>query len=281
MKLVRKYELLLLCLFIHAAFGCNKKIGGDEPTASQTPLPSLDRWTLVWNDEFDGPNIDATKWSYEVNGNGGGNNELQYYTDRPKNSYIDSGKLVIQALQENYSGRNYTSARMRTLGKGDWLYGRFDIRAKLPYGTGTWPAIWMLPTDKFYGDWPQSGEIDIMEHVGYDPNVIHASTHTLKYYFKINTQKTATIKLTNVFTEFHIYTMEWYSDRIDCFVDGTKYFSSLNDSTGWQAWPFDKRFHLLLNVAIGGDWGGVKGVDNSIFPQKMEVDYVRVYKKSN
>jgi len=121
-----------------------------------------------------------------------------------------------------------------------------------------------------------SGEIDIMEHVGYDPNVIHASTHSLKYYFKLNTQKTATIKLTNVFTEFHTYTMEWYSDRIDIFVDGTKYFSSWNEGSRWQAWPFDKRFHLLFNLAISGDWGGIKGVDNSIFPHKMQVDYVRI-----
>jgi len=148
-------------LFILSAFsGCSKNASTEVAQPSQVDsIPALSGWTLVWNDEFDGPNIDATKSSYEVNGNGGGNNELQYYTDRPQNSYIDGGKLVIQALKENYCGNNYTSARMRTLGKGDSLYGRFDIRAKLPYGVGTWPAIWMLSTDWSYGGWPQAEKL--------------------------------------------------------------------------------------------------------------------------
>ncbi|MDD8016844.1 MAG: glycoside hydrolase family 16 protein [Bacteroidota bacterium] len=278
-------KIILCCLLLMpfcTGLGCGKKFGSDSTLTNSNPNPNypLAGWTLVWNDEFDGPSIDPTKWGYETGGSGWGNNELEYYTDRKENSFIENGSLVIQALKENYSGKSYTSARMVTKYRGDWLYGRFEIRAKLPYGVGTWPAIWMLPTDWAYGGWPASGEVDIMEHVGYDPNVIHGSTHCQKYYFKIGTQKTATIKETNVFSEFHTYGVEWFPEKIDFFVDSVKYFSSTNDSTGWEAWPFDKRFHLLLNIAIGGDWGGAKGVDNSIFPQRMYIDYVRVYKKA-
>lgn len=248
--------------------------------AVQDTLYSIPGWKLVWNDEFNGNVVDSNKWSYEVNGSGGGNNELQYYTDRYQNSYVDSGALTIIARKENYSGKQYTSARMRTNFKGDWTYGHFEIRAKLPSGKGTWPAIWMLPTDWVYGGWPASGEIDIMEHVGYDQNVIHGSTHCQKYYFKIGTQKSGTVKIVNASTEFHVYAIDWYADHIDFFVDGVKYFSSWNDNSGWQGWPFDKRFHFIFNIAVGGDWGGAQGIDNSIFPQKMVVDYVRVYEKT-
>ncbi len=243
-------------------------------------IPPIAGWTLVWNDEFSDTVIDQKKWEFEVNGDGGGNNELQYYTARRQNAHIDSGKLVIEARKETYFGKPYTSARLRTKFKGDWTYGHFVVRAKLPYGKGTWPAIWMLSSDWVYGGWPASGEIDIMEHVGYDQNVIHGSTHSQKYYFKIGTQKTGTIKIANASIEFHTYAIDWFSDRIDFFVDDVKYFTSTNDGTGWEAWPFDKRFHFILNLAIGGDWGGAQGIDNSIFPQKMEIDYVRAYKKT-
>jgi len=243
-------------------------------------IPPIAGWTMVWNDEFSDSMIDQKKWEFEVNGDGGGNNEQQYYTARRQNARIDSGKLVIEARKETYFGKPYTSARLRSKFKGDWTYGHFEIRAKLPFGKGTWPAIWMLPSDWEYGGWPESGEIDIMEHVGYNQNVIHGSTHSKKYYFKINTQKTGTVTIANVSTQFHIYAIDWYADRIDFFVDGVKYFTSTNDGTGWEAWPFNKRFHFILNLAIGGDWGGAQGIDNSIFPQRMEIDYVRAYKKA-
>ena len=249
----------------------------DQKTDTSYALPG---WALVWNDEFIGNVVDSNKWNYEVNGSGGGNNELQYYTDRYQNSYVDSGSLTIVARKETYLGKQYTSARMRTNFKGDWTYGHFEIRAKLPYGRGTWPAIWMLSTDWSYGGWPESGEIDIMEHVGYNMNVIHGSTHSKKYYHKIGTQITGTINIPNVSTEFHTYSCDWYADSIAFFVDGKKYLTSYNDKSGWQGWPFDKRFHMILNIAVGGDWGGAQGVDNSIFPQKMLIDYVRVYKKA-
>ena len=258
----------------------------DSPTQSDddeiTP-EEKDGWRLVWSDEFDGsgwPN--AQKWSYDVGGHGWGNNELQYYTERRlENCHLDRGVLNIVAWQEQFEGSSYTSARLVSRGKGDWTYGRFEIRARLPRGRGTWPAIWMLPTEWTYGNggWPDNGEIDIMEHVGYNPGVVHASTHTNAYNHTIGTQKTATINVSDAQTDFHVYSLEWSADTIQVFIDSTKYFAHVNDSSGWQAWPFDKDFHLILNVAIGGNWGGLHGVDNSVFPQRLEVDYVRVYER--
>lgn len=272
----------ILILLLSAGNGCKDDTTStiSDPPPVQDTSHALPGWNLVWNDEFNGTVVDSTKWEYEVNGDGGGNNELQYYTDRYQNSFVDSGSLVIVARKEAYLNRQYTSARMRTKYKGDWTYGHFEVRAKLPFGRGTWPAIWMLPTDWEYGGWPASGEIDIMEHVGYDQNVIHGTTHCQKYYFKINTQISGTIKIANASTEFHTYAINWYPDSIEFFVDKTKYLTSYNDGSGWQGWPFNRRFHMILNIAVGGDWGGAKGIDDSIFPQKMFIDYVRVYKKS-
>lgn len=238
-------------------------------------------YDLVWSDEFDYEGLpDETKWGYDVGGSGWGNNELQYYTD-DSNAYVKDGNLVIEARKEEKDGRDYTSARMITKGKGDWLYGKIEVRAKLPDGLGTWPAIWMLPTDWEYGSWPASGEIDIMEHVGYDQDKIHATIHTQSYYFKINTQKSATKYIKGVSEDFHVYSIEWLPDKILAFIDGEEYFSfeptKFKPDPTYKEWPFDKRMHLLLNIAIGGDWGGAKGVDENIFPKQMVVDYVRVY----
>ncbi|MBK7228546.1 MAG: glycoside hydrolase family 16 protein [Ignavibacteriales bacterium] len=161
----------------------------DSTTTPGDTIPQIPGYTLVWNDEFNGPNIDLTKWSHEVNGDGGGNNELQYYTNFPTNSFIQSGKLIVKAIHEDYQNRSFTSARFRSADKGDWIYGRIEISAKIPTGLGTWPAIWMLSTDWDYGGWPESGEIDIMEHVGYHPNIVHGSVHTLAYNHTIGTPK--------------------------------------------------------------------------------------------
>jgi len=235
--------------------------------------------TLVWSDEFDYTGLpDPQKWNYDVGGHGWGNNELQYYTQaREENARVADGVLTIEARKESYRGSNYTSARLITKDKGDWLYGRFEIRAKLPEGRGTWPAIWMLPTDWVYGGWPRSGEIDIMEHVGYDQNRVHATIHTDDFNHIKGTQVGSSIMASNVAEEFHVYAMEWRPDRIDAFLDGERYFTATDSGGGIGAWPFDERFHLLMNIAVGGNWGGVEGVDPDIFPQTMEVDYVRVY----
>jgi len=269
---------LIYFIIISISFaGCSKEDSTATPTSD---IPEIPGYTLVWNDEFTAANIDLTKWEHEVNGDGGGNNELQYYTNLPTNSFIENGHLVIKAIYEDYLSRDFTSARMRTKYKGDWLYGRIEVSAKIPAGRGTWPAIWMLPTDWEYGDWPSSGEIDIMEHVGYDPNVIHGSIHTLAYNHTIGTQKTAQLTIPTAITSFHKYAIEWFEDHIDFFIDDVKYFTFTNENKGWQYWPFDKRFHLILNLAVGGNWGGAEGIDVASFPAQMEVDYVRVYKKN-
>lgn len=276
-KILSKIFLMQFAIFSITFASCSKD---DSTTTPTDQIPEIPGYTLVWNDEFDGQYINPNKWSWEINGDGGGNNELQYYTGQPSNSFIDNGKLIIKAIKENYSGKEYTSARLRTKDKGDWLYGRIEVSAKVPTGRGTWPAIWMLSTDWSYGGWPESGEIDIMEHVGYNPNVVHGSVHTKDYNHTIGTQKTATLNIPTATTSFHTYAIEWYADRIDFYIDQYKYFTFNNENSGWQKWPFDKRFHLILNVAVGGNWGGAQGIDENAFPAQMEVDFVRVYKKN-
>lgn len=235
-------------------------------------------YELVWSDEFDYPGLpDSEKWNYDVGGSGWGNQELQYYTDgRTENARVENGKLIIEARKENYGGNDYTSARLVTKNKGDWLYGRIEVKAKMPAGRGTWPAIWMLPTDWYYGGWPQSGEIDIMEHVGYDEGIVHGTVHTDAYNHTKGTQQGNSYEVPDATSAFHVYSIEWSEDTIEFFVDDDKYFMFANQGT-WQKWPFDKRFHLILNIAVGGTWGGAQGVDDNAFPTQMEVDYVRVY----
>ncbi|MGN0506304.1 MAG: family 16 glycosylhydrolase [Lachnospiraceae bacterium] len=238
-------------------------------------------YELVWSDEFDYEGApDDTKWGYDTGGSGWGNNELQYYT-AGDNVWVADGYLTIEARKEEKGNREYTSTRLVSRGKGDWLYGKIEVCAKLPTGVGTWPAIWMLPTDWKYGGWPASGEIDIMEHVGYDQDRIHGSVHTQSYYHSIGTQKTASIKAEGVSEEFHVYALEWLPDQIIISMDGEEYFrfkpSKYKASPTYKEWPFDQRMHLLINFAVGGDWGGVRGVDESVYPQQFVIDYVRVY----
>ena len=248
-----------------------------------TPKTTTPAWQLVWSDEFDYTGFpDTTKWSYDTRGNeyGWGNNELQYYTtNRIENAGVEDGVLTITAIKEEMEGRKYSSARLITKGKGDWLYGRFEISAKLPTGRGMWPAIWMMPTKGEYGGWPGSGEIDIMENVGYDPDTIVGTVHTKAYNHSIGTQKGERISIPDCHETFHLYALEWEPEELRIYVDSTLYFTYKNEGTGSEAWPFDKPFYLLLNVAVGGNWGGSRGVDDTIFPQQMVVDYVRVYQK--
>lgn len=236
-------------------------------------------YNLVWSDEFDvDGKPDTTKWNYQTGGGGWGNNELQTYT-KGDNADVKDGVLTI-TLRKEENGK-ITSTRMNTSGKGDWTYGKFEIRAKLPSGKGTWPAIWMMPTASSYGGWPRSGEIDIMEHVGYHQNYVSSSVHTMSYYHKIGTQKTKETRKDGVSEEFHTYTLEWLPDKIITYVDDVKLFTfnptQYKTNPTKDEWPFDKNFHLILNIAWGGDWGGAMGVDESALPTTMEVDYVRVY----
>lgn len=238
------------------------------------------QYELFWSDEFDYQGLpDSTKWNYDVGGHGWGNDELQYYTDkRLENASVKDGYLTITARKEEYKGKQFTSARLITKDKGDFLYGRFELRAKLPRGRGTWPAGWMLASDWSYGAWPESGEIDILEHVGYDMGVQHVSFHSLNHYWKTGTQKTATIKLDKIDSTFYTYAVEWTPDSLKAFVDDSCYLAISRDVQNWKVWPFNKPFHLLLNIAVGGAWGSAQGIDESIWPQQLTYDFVRVYK---
>jgi len=261
--------------------------GSGEQNIPLTPDPSdsIPGWELIWQDEFNGPQIDPAKWEYEVNGQGGGNNELQYYTDRELNSTIYNGKLAIRALKETFTGpdgtREYTSARIRTKNKGDWKYGRFEIRARLPYGQGLWPAIWMLPTDWVYGGWAASGEIDIMELLGNDPQTVYGTIHYGGAY-PDNVHTGSSYKLTtgSFSDDYHVFVLEWEENEMRWYVDSVLYLTQNNWYTSSAPYPapFDQRFHIILNVAVGGNWPG--NPDNTtVFPQTMLVDYVKVYKK--
>ncbi|MGE5395879.1 MAG: family 16 glycosylhydrolase [Candidatus Saccharibacteria bacterium] len=280
MKITFLTNLILASFVLLSCAKDNKS----EPTGVKpgTGVPT-GTYELVWSDEFDYSGLpNNQKWSYDTDGNasGWGNNEAQYYTNaRLKNSEVKDGNLFINVIKEDFEGKKYTSARLVTRSKGDWLYGKVEVRAKLPEGRGLWPAIWMLPTDWAYGGWPASGEIDIMENVGYDPYVIVGSAHTQTYNHVKGTQKSGKINIADCYTTFHNYILEWEVNEYRLYVDDKLYFTFTNEKTGFPAWPFDKRFHLLLNVAVGGNWGGVKGIDDTIFPRSMVIDYVRIYQK--
>jgi len=246
------------------------------PAAPQPPVG----WTLAWSDEFDrdGP-PDAARWSYDLGGHGWGNQERQFYTaQRLENARVKDGRLIIEARREDWKGQAYTSARLVTKGKGDCTYGRVVVRAKLPRGRGSWPAIWMLPTTTGQMQWPADGEIDIMEHVGFDHGVVHGAVHTTRYHHSIGTQKTGHVAVPDASEAFHDYAIEWTPQAIMWFVDGREFFRYAKDAGGTDVWPFDGPFHLVLNVAVGGTWGGQKGIDESSLPWVMEIEHVRVYR---
>jgi beta-glucanase (GH16 family) len=238
------------------------------------------KWKLVWSDEFDYTGLpDSKKWTAETGGHGWGNNELQFYTSgRKENARVENGMLTIEARKEDWQGSKYTSARLITKTKGDWQYGKLEVKARLPKGRGSWPAIWMLASTTPL-KWPDDGEIDIMEHVGFNQGAVHGTVHTKKFNHTIGTQKGSMISVSDCSDNFHVYSVEWNKDSVKVAVDGNFYFRFANDKSGYDAWPFDNKMHLLLNIAVGGNWGGQKGVDETIWPQSMEVDYVRVYQQ--
>lgn len=246
-------------------------------------------YSLVWQDEFDNPRnedgslpLPGKEWWFETGNNGWGNHEAQNYvagvlgTDTV--AKINDGYLVISAVKPDnpYEGSDYISARMNT--KQAWTYGYFEMRAKMPKGRGTWAAFWMMPEN--FQSWPLDGEIDIMEYVGYQPNITHTAIHTETYNHSIGTEKSAMKDIKTAETDFHIYGLEWTEDEITTYVDGVAFFSFKNDKSGnKKTWPFDMPFYVKLNLAIGGDWGGKMGIDPDIFPAVYEIDYVRVYQK--
>ncbi len=237
---------------------------------------------LLWSDEFEQEGLpNPAKWSLEVGDHGWGNNELQLYTSgQLKNARVQGGVLLVEAHADASQPKGYTSAKLVSKGKGAWQYGYVEVRAKLPQGRGTWPAIWMLPEVNNFGGWPKSGEIDIMEHVGYDPGTVHGTVHTEAFNHLLGTQKGGKLVVPTFASEFHTYAVDWKKDQMDFYIDGKHYFSFKNTGKGYQEWPFDQPFYLILNLAVGGNWGGKEGVDPAIWPQRMEVDYVRVYNQN-
>jgi beta-glucanase (GH16 family) len=271
MKKIVNVSTFLLVIVLFS--GCNSK---------KTDKKS-DDYQLVWSDDFESNGLpDSTKWIYDTEGNsaGWGNNEEQFYTTgRKENAHIENGKLAITAIKENFEGKKYTSARL--ISKADWKYGRIEVRAKLPSGRGTWPAIWMMPGGWSFndGNWPDIGEIDIMEHVGHDLNVIHASAHSKDYQWQAATQKTAVMTVPDATQNFHNYIFDWTPEVMHAYVDDSLYFTYQNEGLGESKWPYNKPFYLILNLAVGGAWGSAKGIDSTAFPQTMEVDYVKVFQK--
>lgn len=272
--------LLLGTIFLFS--GCNSK--KSKPSTKNTESFGKDNYELVWSDEFDYTGLpDSTKWIYDTEGNseGWGNREAQQYTIAKKeNAWVKDGVLNIIALKEQCEGKDYTSARLNS--KANWLCGKIEVKAKLPKGRGTWSAIWMMPADWTFkdGNWPNIGEIDIMEHVGHNLGVIHASAHSKDYQWQTNTQQTDTINITDVAEKFHSYIWEWTPEVMRAYVDDQLYFEYKNEDLGVSKWPYIKPFYLILNVAVGGAWGSVEGIDTEVFPQTMQVDYVRIYQKN-
>jgi beta-glucanase (GH16 family) len=265
-------------------------------TAAAEPAASTD-WKLVWSDEFSRDGLpDASKWGYErgfVR-----NQELQYYTaGKRENARVEDGMLVIEAhpahlpnpafrpdasprrWQQHREYATFTSASLTTRETASWTYGRIEVRAKVPAARGTWPAIWMLGKNIGEVGWPACGEIDILEHVGHEPGVVFANVHTRGYNHTRGNGRGSRLEVPTAETEFHVYAVEWTRERMDFLVDGQKYFTLKNDGTGVDSWPFDAPHYLILNLAVGGSWGGAKGVDQAAFPQRFLIDYVRIYQR--
>lgn len=254
------------------------EIPGDQPGDTGV-------WTLVWQDEFNGTALDGSKWSAQAGDGcdqgscGWGNNELQWY--QPANASVSGGSLVITARRESAGGKSFTSARLRTAGKGDWTYARVEVRAQLPRGRGMWPAIWMLPTDNSYGGWAASGEIDIMELVGHEPSKVHGTLHYGDVAPNNKSSGASFTLASGTFADdFHVFALEWEAGVMRWFVDGQLYQTQTqwSTSTGGFPAPFNRRFHLLVNLAVGGNWPGSPDASTN-FPQRLTVDWVRVYQR--
>ena len=251
----------------------------NNPKSKKKDIVS-EKWQLVWEDNFDVDGLpDSEIWGYEVGYVR--NREAQYYTKgRMENARVENDCLVIEARKDNWEGHEITSASLQTYGKKSILYGKIEVRAKLPTGKGTWPAIWMLGDSYCEGTrWPDCGEIDIMENVGYNPDRIHANVHTKKYNHSIGTGRGSYIDIEKPFEDFHVYALEWDENELRFYVDDQLYFTCKDDGTGNDAWPFNKPQYLILNLAIGGSWGAQQGIADDLLPQKYYIDYVRVYQR--
>jgi len=253
----------------------------NRPVWAQEPAG----WELVWSDEFAGDSLDFSKWEIEVNAFGGGNHELQIYSDRPENVRVENGHLFLEARRDNHgiqgTVREYSSGRIRSKRRGDWKYGRFEVRAKLPQGQGLWPAIWLLPSDEVYGGWARSGEIDIMEYKGQEPDQVWGTLHYGPAWpDNLHSGTQYRLPQGTFADDFHVFAIEWEEGEIRWYVDDVHYQTQNQWSTPAAAFPapFDQRFHMILNLAVGGGFAGPPD-DQTPFPSQLQIDYVRVYQR--
>jgi beta-glucanase (GH16 family) len=256
-----------------------------DPAGQAQPRPTDVSWQLVWQDEFDGPTLDYSKWEIEINAFGGGNNELQIYTDRKENVRVEGGSLILETRRDSHgiqgTVREYSSGRIRSKRRGDWKYGRFEIRAKLPRGQGLWPAIWLMPSDDVYGGWAASGEIDIVEYKGQEPNQVWGTLHYGAPWPNNKHSGTQYRLPQRTFADtFHVFALEWEAGVIRWYVDDHLYQTQTKWDTTAAPFPapFDQEFHLIINQAVGGGFVGPPN-EKTAFPAKLEVDYVRVYQR--
>jgi len=274
--------ITLSIIFTLALIGCSSNYH-IKPVDDALVQYLDNEWVAVWADEFDGDALDVDKWNFEIGGGGWGNQELQYYTYT--NHEVSDGTLKINVRNEAHFNRQYTSSRLTTKNKGDFKYGRIQVRAKLPEGRGLWPAIWMMPTENKFGGWPHSGEIDIMEYVGYQPNIVHSALHTSAYNGMDGNNHHKSLEYPTLEDNFKVFELIWEPGKITTYIDGFEIFKYVympQFNLAYEAnevFPFFEKFFLIINVAVGGSWGGIQGVDNSIFPQVFEIDYVRVYQR--
>lgn len=268
-----RYRTLLVAavVFLTISSSCSSA----EPTATPTPIAVPEGWTLVWHDEFDGDKISPENWTYDIGGWGWGNGEAQYYTDRSDNARLENGMLVIEARQEKLENSYYTSARLKSQGLQEFQYGRIEARIKVPKGKGLWPAFWMLGSSFNGNNWPDCGEIDIMEYVGKDPDLIIGTLHGPGYSGALGISRWNR-QTYDIADDFHTYAIEWEANEIRWYYDGEHYHTVTRDDVGEREWVFDQPFFIILNQAIGGTLGGIIGLDTE-FPTQVLVDYVRVY----
>ena len=253
--------------------------GGTAPVVVQPEAasPALN-YALVWSDEFDAPGLpDPVKWDYET-GPRLRNDEAGHYTRRPENVRVRNGNLVIEARREEFEGSAYTSGSLTTRTTFPFVYGRVEIRAKLPRGRGIWPALWLLGWHNEKAWWPETGEIDMMEYVGFDPGRLFFTIHTLDNNQAKKNPIQASLPVSALYDDYHLYRLDWTAKAVTLYFDGNQVLTYGKTSDKMASWPFANPMYLLMNVAVGGNWGGMKGIDDTIFPQRLLVDYVRVYK---
>jgi len=229
----------------------------------------------MWHDEFDGNSINRSNWTFDLGSGGWGNGEAEYYTSRPENAHMENGLLVIAARQEKYEGSYYTSARLKTQGLRSFQYGRIEARLQVPSGAGLWPAFWMLGSSFNGSNWPDCGELDIMEYIGKEPDLIMGTMHGPGYSGALGLSKWNRQKY-NIADDFHTYAIEWDTDQVSWFYDGAKYSTVTRSDVGERKWVFDQPFFIILNLAVGGQLPGMVS-PQTVFPAQLYVDYVRVF----